>query len=119
MATNFLQHGDSLTVAAPAAKSSGDGVLVGDVLFGVAMADAENGADLVIKTTGVFELPKTSAQAWDVGDAIYWDDDGDGATTATTAGNVYIGVAIEAAANPSSTGKVRLNGSMPPAAESA
>ena len=117
MATNYLQAGANLTVPAPSDKSSGDGVLVG-VLFGVATGDAESGDDLVIATTGVWELPKTSAQAWAVGAAIYWDDDGDGATTATADGNVLIGVAAAAAANPSATGQVRLNGAAPAAATS-
>lgn len=116
MATNYIQPGCNLTIPAPANVSSGGGVLSG-VLFGVALGDADSGDDVVIATEGVFTLPKTSAQAWTVGAAIYWDDDGDGATTATTAGNVFIGVAAAAASNPSSTGVVRLNGSAPAAAE--
>lgn len=112
MATNYIQDGDNLTVPAPANVSSGDGVKVG-VLFGVASTDALSGADVVIATKGVYELPKTSAQAWTVGAAIYWT--GSAATTATTTGNVLIGVAAAAAANPSATGMVRLNGAAPAA----
>lgn len=108
----YQQPGDTLTVPAPSAVSSGDGVKVG-VLFGVAVYDADSGDDVEIATKGVYELPKTSAQAWTVGAAIYWT--GSAATTATTAGNLLIGVAAEAAANPSSTGMVRLNGSAPAA----
>lgn len=115
MATNFIQSGSNLTVPAPAAVSSGDGVKVG-VLFGVASTDADSGADVVIATEGVYKLPKTSAQAWTVGAAIYWT--GSAATTATTAGNLLIGVAAQAAANPSSTGMVRLNGAAPAAVTS-
>lgn len=112
MATNFIQNGDNLTVPAPANVSSGDGVELG-VLFGVATTDALSGEDVVIATKGVFELPKTSAQAWTVGAAIYWT--GTAATTATTAGNLLIGVAAAVAANPSATGLVRLNGAAPAA----
>lgn len=115
MATNYLQQGCNITVAAPATVASGDGVLVG-VLFGVAQTDAANGADVEIATEGVYELPKTSAQAWSVGDAIYWDPTPGEATTASASGNVFIGVAVAAAANPTGTGRVRLNGSMPAAA---
>lgn len=114
MATNFIQNGEHLTVPAPAGVSSGDGVKVG-VLFGVASTDAANGDDVVIATKGVYELPKTSAQAWTVGAAIYWNNSNGVATTATTAGNLFIGVAAEAAENPSATGKVRLNGAAPAA----
>jgi predicted RecA/RadA family phage recombinase len=62
-----------------------------------------------IKMRGVFELPKTSAQAWTVGATIYWD--GSGATTSDGSGsNVLIGKALAVAANPSGTCIVRLNG---------
>jgi predicted RecA/RadA family phage recombinase len=40
---NFIQNGDIITVAAPAAVASGDGVLVG-TLFGIAVDDADSGA---------------------------------------------------------------------------
>jgi predicted RecA/RadA family phage recombinase len=107
MATNYIQPGDVLEVTAPEATTSGDGTLVG-LLFGVALHDADNGAVVRIQTTGVFELPKVSAQAWTVGQLIYWDDGNDRCTTVDT--NYAIGVATAVAANPSSTGHVRLLG---------
>jgi predicted RecA/RadA family phage recombinase len=105
---NFIQFGDTVTVPAPSDVSSGDGVLVG-TLFGIAVTDAAPGDPVEIKTTGVFTLPKTSAQAWTVGAAVYWD--GTVATTADGSGaNTLIGKALAVAANPSGTGVVRLNG---------
>lgn len=56
---NFVQRGDTITVAAPATLSSGDGVLIGS-LFGVATTDAASGADVALVTTGVIALPKES-----------------------------------------------------------
>jgi len=112
---NFQQRGDILEITAPAALASGAGVKIG-VLFGVAAADIASGAQGNIHLTGVFELPKTSAQAWTVGAAIYWT--GTACTTATTAGNLLIGTAAAVAANPSATGMVRLNGSAPAAVTS-
>jgi len=112
---NFIQPGDVLTITAAADVVSGAGVLSG-VLFGVATGDALTGADLSIATTGVFELPKTSAQAWTVGQAIYFAPGTGLCTTASNgAGSVFIGVATAVAANPSATGLVRLNGSAPAA----
>lgn len=105
MAKNFIQPGDTVTVPAPADVSSGDLVLVGK-LFGVAAFDAKENADVEIFTKGVFSLPKTSAQAWTVGAAIYWD--GSKCTTAASE-NTLIGHALVAAANPSATGTVRLS----------
>lgn len=114
MATNYIQPGDVITVAAPAAVSSGDGVQVGQI-FGVAQFDAAITADVEVATTGVWTLPKTSAQAWDAGDAIYWDDGNSRCDNTAVSGGLFIGVATAAAANPSSTGTVRLNGSFPAA----
>ena len=112
---NFIQAGDVITVAAPANVLSGAGVKVG-MIFGVACGDAVSGADVEIAVSGVFSLAKTSAQAWSVGDPIYWNNTSKVCTTATTAGNIFIGVAAAAAANPSSVGTVRLNASFPAAA---
>ncbi|KAB1086483.1 DUF2190 family protein [Neorhizobium galegae] len=105
---NYIQPGSTVTVAAPANVLSGAGVLVG-TLFGVACGDALSAADVEIKTDGVFELNKLSAQAWTVGAAIYWDNTAKECTTVTTS-NTLIGKALAVAANPSSTGIVRLNG---------
>lgn len=118
MATNKIQPGDVITAPAPSGGVvSGGGYKIG-VMFGVATATAAETVSVAFETTGVFDLPKVSAQAWTVGAAIYWDDDAVGgavATTATTAGNLLIGVAASDAANPSATGKVRLNGAFPAA----
>lgn len=109
---NYVQPGNNVTVIAPTGGvSSGDGVLVGS-LFGVATGAAAEGAEVEIATVGVYELGKTSAQAWTVGAKIYWDSATKLCTTAAAAGaNALIGVALAAAANPSATGVVRLNGS--------
>lgn len=114
---NFVQPGAVLTVPVPAGGvAAGDGVALG-VLFGVAQTDAAAGAPVAIALEGVVLLPKTSAQAWTIGAAIYWNPTAGAATTATTAGNILIGVAAAAAANPSASGPVRLNGAAPAAAE--
>lgn len=103
---NFIQKGKIVTVAAPATVVAGAGVLVG-ALFGVAVFGAASGATLEIATEGVFALDKVSAQAWTEGASIYWDNTQKLATT-TASGNTPIGVATDAAANPSATGVVKL-----------
>lgn len=103
---NYVDAGNTLTVAAPYAVSSGGGALVAKI-FGVAQSDAASGADVVLVTGGVFDLAKTSAQAWTVGAAIYWDDTNKVATT-TASGNSRIGNAVVVAANPSATGRVHV-----------
>ena len=105
---NFIQHGDSLTVPAPVGGTiSGNAYLIGS-LFGVAATTQAAGADVVLKTTGIFELPKTSALAIALGDAVYWDDTAK-VVNKTAAANTLIGYATRAAANPSATVRVRLN----------
>lgn len=106
---NFVAVGDTVTVPAAAATESGAGVLVG-ALFGVAVNAAALGAPLQLMTTGIFDLPKTSAQAWTIGARVYWDAENSRVTTGAS-GNTLIGVAAAVAANPSPRGLVRLNGS--------
>ncbi len=107
---NYVQPGNVLTLIAPAALLSGDGVLVGSI-FGIAATNAAQNEEVEAQVVGVFDLKKTSAQAWTVGAPIYWDNTAKEATTADGAGaNKLIGVAVAAAANPSATGRVRLNG---------
>lgn len=104
---NFVQAGDIITVVAPYDVASGAGALVG-TLFGVAAAAALSGANVELKTTGVFDLAKVSAQAWTVGAAIYWDNSAKNCTT-TASTNTPLGHALAIAANPSATGVVRLS----------
>lgn len=106
---NFLQPGEVLTFTAPGGGVlSGVPLLIGALLV-VPGADAAAGASFEGRCVGVFGLPKTSAQAWAEGDAIYFDSvsakcDNTGAI------GVLVGVATAVAANPSSTGNVKLNG---------
>ena len=109
MATNYIQPGDVVTVPAPSGGVvSGAGVVIGS-LFGVATTTAAETVPVALATTGVFELPKVSAQAWTVGARIYWDASGGEATT-TASTHKLIGVAVADAANPTATGMVRLSG---------
>lgn len=107
---NFVQAGDTVTlVCAQGGRSSGDVVKVGNIV-GVASGDALAGADVETKLTGVFYLEKVTAQAWaTVGLPIYYDALADKVTTVGS-GNTLIGVNLATAANPSTQGKVRLNG---------
>jgi predicted RecA/RadA family phage recombinase len=107
MAKNFVQEGETLDLAAPYARSAGQGALFGS-LFAVALSDVANGATGAFKPCGVWDLAKNSAEAWTVGAKIYWNNTDKNCTT-TSSGNTLIGCAVAVAANPSSTGRVRLN----------
>lgn len=106
MAKNYIQPGDVVTVAAPYDVDGGDIVVVG-TLAGVACYSAKTGEPVEVKLTGVFELGKTSAQAWAIGAKIYATSTGVATTAAS--GNIPMGLSVEPAANPSPTGRVRLS----------
>ncbi|MFG1290632.1 DUF2190 family protein [Xanthobacter versatilis] len=105
---NFVRNGNSIPVTATAALASGQGVLTG-ALFGVASTAAAIGETVELAVVGVFDLPKTSAQAWVQGAKVYWDA-ANSLVTTTVGSNVLIGTAFAPAANPSAMGRVRLNG---------
>jgi predicted RecA/RadA family phage recombinase len=107
---NQIQDGEVLTVTAPYDLKSGEGCLVGSI-FGVASIDALAGQPVQIKRRGVFNLVKTSAQAWTAGGKVYWDDTNRRCTTAAT-GNTLIGANTVGAADPSDTGAVLLDGAV-------
>jgi len=105
---NYVQRGDTLTLTAPAEIVSGGVVVVGSII-GVANGNAANGAPVDVDMVGVFRLPKVSALAIAAGDVVYWDS-ANKLVTKTAASNTKLGVATEAAANPSPNVSVRLNG---------
>ncbi len=80
-------------------------VLIGGALI-VPLATAAAGAKFAGQVRGRAYMPKTSAQAWAQGDAIYWT--GSTTTNAQTGDLPCIGQAGQAAANPSSYGYIDL-----------
>jgi predicted RecA/RadA family phage recombinase len=108
---NYVQPGNTITLTAPYAVSSGDGLLVGSI-FGVAAGTAALGEAVEAALTGVYDLKKVASQAWAAGDKVYWDNTAKEATKSTTS-NTLIGVAVVAVAGGASDiiGRVRLNAS--------
>ncbi|MCO5730087.1 DUF2190 family protein [Rhizobium sp. SSA_523] len=104
---NFIQPGKVLTMVAPTGGAvSGKFYKIG-AIFGVAAISAAEGEQFELATGEVYELPKTSAEAWTAGDVIYATSAGIMTTVATS--NTKVGVAVADAANPSGSGLVRLN----------
>lgn len=103
---NFVQAGSNLTLPAPAAVSSGDLVIVG-ALIGVAAGDAAAGADFDMITAGIFDLPKTTGEAFTLGSTVYWDATAKKITT-TASGNTLCGYAVKAAGSGDATARIKL-----------
>jgi predicted RecA/RadA family phage recombinase len=111
---NYVQPGENLDLTAPAGGvTSGVGVLIGRI-FSIATATVSATFAFVGGVLGVASIAKTSAQAWVAGEPIYWDNANARADNVVTAGFRRIGVAVASAANPSATGKVRLDGAIGP-----
>lgn len=111
----FIQHGDCITVPAPSGGTkSGELYKVG-ALVGVAATAEAQGEPVELKTQGVFDLTKISAQAWAVGDLLYMNTTSRALTNVSAAGLVLVGVAADVAGNPSAVGACRLNGVSAPA----
>ena len=107
---NYVQPGNTITLTAPYAVASGDGLLVGSI-FGIASGTAAIGESVEAALTGVFDITKIGSQAWSVGAKVYWDDTNKRCTNVATS-NTLIGVATEAVAGGAgdTIGRVRLNG---------
>ena len=108
----YVQPGINITLPAPYPVASGSGLQVG-ALFGIALHDALQGEDTETLMTGVVDLIKAPAQAWAIGDRIYWDNTAKHATTVAT-DTLLIGVAVRTAGNGAddTVGRVRLNGTV-------
>lgn len=105
-----VQEGDILSFIAPYAVAAGAPFKVG-AFVAIAQNTTASGAAVEGQMEGVYNLPKTSAQAWAIGDKVYWDDTNKVMTTVSTS-NTLVGAATAVAANPSSVGQVYLDGAV-------
>lgn len=108
----YIQEGKTLTLTPAAAVSAGVGHLFGTALFGVALNNVAISTPGEFLTEGVVEIGKTSALAIAVGDRLFWDATNKVVNKTTTA-QQCVGIAVEAAANPSATVKMKLISSVP------
>ena len=109
MVQSYKQPGAILTLTAPYARAtSGLGAKVG-AIFGVSCDTVANGEEGQFETEGVHELLKTEAQAWAVGEIIYWNDSTKLCDNDSSVG-MLIGVCTAVAANPTTSGELKLSG---------
>lgn len=103
---NYKGDGNLIALTTPAAIATGAGLQVGG-FFGITCKPAGAGEVVECLRAGEFTVTKNSAEAWAVGDTIYWDDTAKLFTT-VVASNTQVGFAAAVAANPSATGIVQL-----------
>ena len=103
-----------LDLTPSSAVAAGTGYLFGEALFGVAVDDVAANTPGQFITTGVVTIAKTSALAIAVGDRVFWNPSSKLVNKTATA-QQQVGVAVEAAANPSSTVKIKIMQALPAA----
>ncbi len=104
---NYVQAGVVVTLIAPSALNSGDGVLVGSI-FGVATNAAANGAPVEVRREGVVDLAALNTDVAAQGAKAYWDATNK-RVTITATNNTLIGAFLNAKANGDVTGRVVLD----------
>jgi predicted RecA/RadA family phage recombinase len=110
MATNFVSDGKVIELTAPVGGVvSGSLYKIGSWVV-VATVTAAAGAKFNGGVEGIWLLPKTTAEPWTEGMAVYFNTSTSLASSVSTGGNVLIGGSVAAAVNPSTTCAVRLNG---------
>lgn len=109
---NFVQEGDVLVLIPAAAVASGVGYLFGAALFGVATDDCAISTPGTFLVEGVVDIAKTSALAISVGDRLFWDATNKVVNKTSTA-QQCVGIAVAAAANPSSTVRMLIGSNLP------
>ena len=102
----FIQPGEAIDLTATEAISSGDIVVVND-LVGVAQTDAATGDLFAVAVQGVYNLPKVGGLAISVGDKVYVG--ATGGSVNKTGTDTYVGKAVTAAATSDTAVHVRLD----------
>ncbi|MEN9438320.1 MAG: hypothetical protein RIR09_2975 [Pseudomonadota bacterium] len=108
----YKQKGDTLTLTPAAAVDGGIGYLFGAGLFGIAVNDVAISTPGEFITEGVVTIGKTSALAISVGDRLFWDATNK-VVNKTSAAQQCVGVAVEAASNPSGTVAMKIGQYLP------
>jgi predicted RecA/RadA family phage recombinase len=109
---NYTQEGKTLTLTPAAAVASGVGYLFGAGLFGVATGAVAINTPGEFLTEGVVTIGKTSALAIAAGDRLFWDPVGK-VVNKTVLAQQCVGVAVEAAGNPSETVAMKIGQYLP------
>lgn len=110
MSRTFVQPGKVVSHTAASAISSGDIVVMGDII-GVALADIASGEVGSVSIQGVHKVAKVAGTAWGQGAKLDWDASAEAFDIAVTpaSGDVEdAGVAASAAGSADTTGEILL-----------
>jgi predicted RecA/RadA family phage recombinase len=107
---NHVQEGRYVEVPLPYARLSGEGVQIGDGLFGVCVVDGASGASINIDTESVYDLTAATGSGTDaaVGAKAYWDNSAKKITPQAST-HLQVGVFLAAKATTDAVARVRLS----------
>lgn len=112
MTSTYVQPGATIDHVAASAISSGDVVVIGNIL-GVALADIASGATGSVAIEGVYDLPKVTAAVIAAGEMVMYDVStakfDDNAATPATGDVTNAAIAVEAGTSSMTKIKVKLN----------
>jgi len=112
MATNYVNAGEVITYTAGAAISSGDVLVIGEIM-GIALEDIANGSTGSVQISGVFTCAKVAAAVIAQGETVIWDSSvskfDDNAASPASGDVSLCCVAMEAKGADTATVKVKLN----------
>lgn len=106
MASNYIQPGDTVPVALPYARATGQAFQVVN-LFGVAAVTGTTGDVVECHIEGVFEITTLTTDTPAVGAVMYWDNTNRRLTT-TASTHLPVGIAIAAKASGAANTRVKL-----------
>lgn len=109
---NFRHEGDMIDVVTPSGGYTSGNFYIQGLIAGVAVNTSLEAEYNVLKTSGVFELPKTTSQAWAIGQQLYWDPATSKFTTVPGELTSY-GAAAATAESADTTGEVKIGGGVP------
>lgn len=95
-----------LALPVPAGVVSGDPVLIGAALPGVALTDRDSDGEATVRMIGAFSLEVTAAAAMDAGDPVYID--AAALTLSDSNADVFFGYVLEAVAIGTATVAVKI-----------
>lgn len=111
----FVHDGDAIDYTPSSAIDAGE-IIVQNDLVGIAKLDIPADELGALAVTGIYDVPRGAATAFNPGDEIYWDDDGTseaggtGAAVATSDGgnNPFMGYAVLASPDTAASPTVRI-----------
>lgn len=106
MASNFVKPGNTLTVALPYNRDSGQAFKVGNI-FGVASVDGTTGDVIEAHVEGVFDITTLTTDTPSAGTIMYWDDSNRRLTT-TASTHLAVGYAVAAKASGAANTRIKL-----------